>query len=73
MTRRTERFLETFSNEKGKLLARIGGIQKALEFDQTSNLIHLEGALKKNLEKVLTQEEIRWYQKSRKEWINCGD
>lgn len=54
-------------------MARIGGIQKALEFDQTSNLIHLEGALKKNLENVLTQEEIMWYQKSRKEWINCGD
>lgn len=54
-------------------MARIGGIQKALEFDQTINLIHLEGALKKNLEKVLTQEDITWYQKSRKEWINCGD
>lgn len=37
---------------KRKLLARIGGIQKALEFDQTSNLIHLEGALKKKIGKT---------------------
>lgn len=39
-------------------MARIGGIQKALEFDQTSNLTHFKGALKKNLENVFTQEEI---------------
>ncbi|KAH9670347.1 reverse transcriptase domain-containing protein [Citrus sinensis] len=58
---------------KNRLLVRIGGIQQALETHHSNNLIRLECQLKKELEEVLTQEELLRYQKSRREWIQCGD
>ncbi|KAH9696901.1 reverse transcriptase domain-containing protein [Citrus sinensis] len=38
-----------------------------------SSLYRLETKLKKKLEEVLSQEELLWYQKSRREWIKYGD
>ncbi|KAH9648695.1 reverse transcriptase domain-containing protein [Citrus sinensis] len=58
---------------KNRLLVKIGGIQRALEKYHSNNLTRLEIQLKKELEAVLTQEEILWYQKSRREWIQFGD
>ncbi|KAH9768877.1 hypothetical protein KPL71_011775 [Citrus sinensis] len=57
---------------KRRLLARLGGIQQALEVKPTRGLEHLEKKLKKELES-LTQEEMYWQQKSRKDWILLGD
>lgn len=54
---------------KNRLLARIEGIQHALKTHHSNNLIQLECQLKKELEEVLTQEELLWYQRSRREWI----
>lgn len=68
--------LNIFGNilqRKRSLLARIGGIQKALETQATNGLRRLELKLKRDLEEVLTQEELLWYQKSRKDWIIHGD
>ncbi|XP_015380582.1 uncharacterized protein LOC107174314 [Citrus sinensis] len=57
---------------KRRLLARLGGIQQALEVKPTRGLEHLEKKLKKELES-LTQEEMYWQKKSRKDWILLGD
>lgn len=54
-------------------MARIGGIKKALEDYTTKGLIRLELKLKRELEAVLTQEELLWKQKFRKDWIMHGD
>ena len=48
-------------------------IQRALEFHSSGNLIELEANLKRELEVILSQEEIFWYQKSRHDWIAWGD
>lgn len=58
---------------KRRLLARLGGIQRALEVKYTRSLCHLEKKLKKELEEVLNQEEWFWHQKSRKDWALLGD
>ena len=58
---------------KKELLARIGGIQRTLEKHHSRRLIELEIKLKRNLERVLTQEEVLGFQKSQREWIVCGD
>ena len=43
------------------LLARLGGIQRALESYYSKGLLNLEKQLKADLEEVLTQEEIIWH------------
>ncbi|KAH9661422.1 reverse transcriptase domain-containing protein [Citrus sinensis] len=58
---------------KRKLLARIGGIQRILETKPNHNLTRLEVKLQKDLEEVLTQEELLWLQKSRRDWTLYGD
>lgn len=55
---------EVFGNifkRKRRILARIGGIQKALEVRQSNHLTWLKADLRQELEEVLTQEEIIWY------------
>ncbi|KAH9727251.1 hypothetical protein KPL70_008594 [Citrus sinensis] len=67
---------EIFGNifkRKKQLLARIGGIQKALESKPLRSLYRLEANLKQKLEELLSQEELLWYQKSRRDWISYGD
>ncbi|XP_024038358.1 uncharacterized protein LOC112097385 [Citrus clementina] len=59
--------------KKKELLARIGGIQWFLEKHHSRSLIKLETKLKRELEKVSTQKEVLWFQKSRRQWIVCGD
>ena len=67
---------EVFGNifqRKRVLMARINGIQAALENYSSRGLMHLEAQLRKELEIVMGQEEILWWQKSRKDWIMHGD
>lgn len=54
-------------------MARISGIQQALERQPFRSLYCLEANLKKKLDEVLSQEELLWCQKSRRDWINYGD
>lgn len=52
---------EVFGNifkRKRRILARIDGIQKALEVRQSNHLTWLKADLRQELEEVLTQEEI---------------
>lgn len=58
---------------KKVLLARIGGVQRALERRPLRSLHRLEAKLKRELEEVLMQEELLWVQKSRKDWVCFGD
>ncbi|XP_019162021.1 PREDICTED: uncharacterized protein LOC109158590 [Ipomoea nil] len=67
---------EVFGSIEGRkknLLNRIGGIQR-LRADQLHRGLHqLENKLKGELEEVLYQEELMWFQRSREEWIVSGD
>lgn len=59
--------------KKKRLEARLGGIQRKFGICRSNNLIKLEAKLKKELEEVLYQEELLWYQRSMEEWITLGD
>lgn len=58
---------------KRTLLAKLNGIQRALEDHGSKNLLDLEDKLTGELQIVLTQEELLWYQKERKDLISLGD
>ncbi|XP_028785411.1 uncharacterized protein LOC114741327 [Neltuma alba] len=59
--------------KKKNILARLAGIQKAEAYLYSSFLSDLEIKLQSELEEVLNLEEIKWFQKSRSEWITKGD
>ncbi|XP_073051225.1 uncharacterized protein [Primulina eburnea] len=66
----------TFGNinrRKRTLMARIEGVQKCLNKQPRHRLLKLETKLKQELDTVLEQEELMWFQKSREEWIVSGD
>ncbi|KAH1064281.1 hypothetical protein J1N35_029268 [Gossypium stocksii] len=66
----------TFSNltrRKKETIARIKGVQWALERKQTRNMRKLEFRLKQEVEMILDLEEPLWKQKSRCNWITEGD
>ncbi|XP_021717685.1 uncharacterized protein LOC110685467 [Chenopodium quinoa] len=58
---------------KSRLWARLEGIQKVLAERRVDRLIELEKSLKLEMEQVLQQEELLWFQKSRLEAIRDGD
>ena len=58
---------------KRELMARINGIQTALACSRQSGLIKLGARLRKELDTVLQQEELLWFQKARVEWLKDGD
>ncbi|XP_031099664.1 uncharacterized protein LOC116003863 [Ipomoea triloba] len=58
---------------KNRLLARIGGVQKRLTSKVTPELIRLDRKLRLELEETLHQEELIWFQRSRESWITSGD
>ncbi|XP_019152396.1 PREDICTED: uncharacterized protein LOC109149189 [Ipomoea nil] len=60
-------------NRKRKLMARIDGIQRCMGSQSSNGLIKLERKLRKELEEVLHQEELKWFQKSKEDWILSGD
>lgn len=63
---------EVFGNvfrRKRLLEARIRGIQKKLETVDTLYLCRLERELHNDYNRVLHQEELLWYQKSREKWV----
>lgn len=54
----------TFGNihrRKKKLIARIEGVQRCLNYQPRNRLIKLESKLRKELDKVLEQEELLWF------------
>ncbi|XP_021621482.1 uncharacterized protein LOC110621511 [Manihot esculenta] len=65
-------FGNIFSRKK-RISARIAGIQKTLSTGGPQHLLKLELKLKKQLEDILEQEELFWFQKSKEDWIVSGD
>lgn len=53
--------------------ARLAGIQKAMETHSTRNLCKLEGEIRDELERVLTQEEMLWNRWQGVDRINFGE
>ncbi|XP_024178006.1 uncharacterized protein LOC112183925 [Rosa chinensis] len=59
--------------KKKRILARIGGIQKACDRYENPFLIKLEAELIHEYESILNQENLFWKQKSRDKWLQGGD
>lgn len=60
-------------DRKFRCLARLGGVQKALQLRPSLKLADLEEALRRELDEVLEQEDIFWSQKSRVTWLTEGE
>ncbi|CAL1361155.1 unnamed protein product [Linum trigynum] len=66
----------TFGNilhRKKRLLGRIHGIQTRVANGFSPGLYKLQKKLEKELDDVLEQEEILWYQRSRENWVKFGE
>ncbi|KAL4310718.1 hypothetical protein GQ457_01G027610 [Hibiscus cannabinus] len=61
------------SKRKSHLMARLRGIERALEVSYRHSLVRLEDKLRRELDVVLADEESLWLQKSRTDWIAQGD
>lgn len=60
-------------HRKKRILARIKGVQDRMTYQVRPEWIKLDKKLRQELEEVLFQEELIWFQRSREEWINSGD
>lgn len=49
------------------------GIQKALSRSVPNRILKLEARLQGELEEILKQEELVWFQQWREDWIVSGD
>ncbi|KAL8143516.1 hypothetical protein V2J09_016548 [Rumex salicifolius] len=58
---------------KEKLMAEIRDIQSLISISASDMLIEKEEEFSKELEVVLEQEEMLWYQKSGDKWVTAGD
>ncbi|CAL1355748.1 unnamed protein product [Linum trigynum] len=59
--------------KKRRLLARIQGIQERVASSFSPGLYKLQAKLEKELEEVLEQEELLWFQRSREKWVQQGE
>ncbi|OMO51256.1 reverse transcriptase [Corchorus capsularis] len=59
--------------KKWQFMARLGGVQCALETRPNLFLYRLEKELTAKYNLVLSQEEMIWFQKSQSNWVQFGD
>lgn len=67
---------EVFRSSAGRkrsILARLAGIQCIVPHDRNLFLINLEKSLSSELDTIILQEEITWFQRSRCDWVWFGD
>lgn len=67
---------DTFENifqRKRHIINRLNGIQKAMERVDSIWFINTEADLRKELDNILWQEVILWFQKSHEQWIRFGE
>lgn len=58
---------------KKQILGRLNRVNRELEQSWSHSLASLEEQLRLELYNILKQEELLWYQKSRKTWFTNGD
>ncbi|XP_019190732.1 PREDICTED: uncharacterized protein LOC109185205 [Ipomoea nil] len=58
---------------KKRVMARLCGVQYRLAEYCRSDLLKLDCKLRKEMEEILYQEELLWFQRSREEWIVSRD
>nr|GMD01122.1 LINE-type retrotransposon LIb DNA [Ipomoea batatas] len=58
---------------KANLQARIKGVQESVYYPNSNGLQVLENKLIAELDQVLVEEELLWFQKSRRQWVQDGD
>ncbi|CAL1372533.1 unnamed protein product [Linum trigynum] len=66
----------TFGNVKQKkkrLMARLKGVEHRLATCFTPGLAKLHTKLETELDKILEQEELIWFQRSRDDWVKFGE
>lgn len=68
-----ERVFGNIFRRKRQLVARIKGVHRQLDNYPCSSLITLERDLQEQHNRVLQQEELLWYQKSREKWVKHGN
>ena len=61
------------NKRKRWIRARIEGVQRCLVDNASPGLLKLERKLQIELETILLQEELLWFQKSRCQWLESGD
>ncbi|GLT58776.1 hypothetical protein SLA2020_316440 [Shorea laevis] len=64
---------DNIHKKKKEILARLVGIQKALQFQNNLFLLNLEKELNQEYQLLLKNEEDLWFLKSRTQWIQDGD
>lgn len=55
------------------MLARLDGVQRSMSNQPRADLIRLNKKLQNELQEILLQEELLWFQRSREDWITSGD
>lgn len=65
-------FSNIFTRKRGAI-RQLESIQSMLERRSTNHLREREAAVKAEIESILEQEEMLWFQKSRSEWLANGD
>nr|GMC96826.1 LINE-type retrotransposon LIb DNA [Ipomoea batatas] len=58
---------------KANLQARIKGVQESVYYPTSKGLQVLENKLIAELDQVLVEEELLWFQKLRRQWVQDGD
>jgi hypothetical protein len=67
---------EVFGNiQKRKIILerKIKGIQLSIEMVDSARLVYLEQELQQEYDRVVFQEKLHWYQRSKEKWIKCED
>ncbi|CAL1363580.1 unnamed protein product [Linum trigynum] len=60
-------------HKKRRLMARIHGIQEKMATSFSLGLFKLQTKLERELDEVLEQEELFWFQRSREKWVQQGE
>ncbi|KAK5836132.1 hypothetical protein PVK06_011886 [Gossypium arboreum] len=66
-------YLGNMFARKMRTMRELKRVQKALEQRNSIRLGSREAKLRLEVETILSQEELLWFQKSRSEWFSSGD